>query len=385
MTLAETVYVSPSGHNNNKGDSPSSAVKTLAEAMKRAEPGREAPLTICLEGGRAYQDQCFGSVGCYELDVVAHHGRAVVVPPVGEPGLFRYGGGGSQDFVMLGLLGVDFTAGNRGDGKDTAAAMQWGGGGLLNLGDTRVAGFATGINVNSEGKPLAVVGSPYVANCYCSSSHSNGMYIEHAAVMLDNPVVEYNGYSLINGVPATPFNHGMYIKTRPGFPPLPVMIRGGAFRRNSSHGLQIRGGGVVSNVIFDRNPIAWMAGRCDDPSATGTTTHFADCRMVQGADIDGAERGWGGEIGNSTNAIFERCRWQAAAGANEGPGVLVRQGGRTDAVGTARLRFDTCRFGKGWRGPHIDVEGPLVLEFQRCNQRRIRVEGDESKVEIFAS
>lgn len=384
MILAETVYVSTRGNNINKGDSPFSAVKTLAEAMKRAEPTRIAPLTICLEGGLTYYDQCFGAVGCRSLDIVAHDGRADVIPPVGEPGLFRFGGAGSQDFVMLGLLGVDFTAASRGDGKDTAAGIQWGGGGLLNLGDTQVVGFATGINVNSEGKVLAVVGSPYVANSYCSAGPSNGLYIEHAAVMLNNPVVEYNGYSLSNGVPATPFNHGMYIKTRPGFAPLPVMIRGGTFRRNSSHGLQIRGGGVVSNVLFDRNPIAWMAGRCDDPSATGTTTHFADCRMVQGADIAGAERGWGGEIGNSTNALFERCRWQAAAGANEGPGVLVRQGGRTDSVGTARLRFEDCRFGKGWRGPHIDAEGPIVLEFERCNQRRVRIEGDESKVEILA-
>lgn len=382
--FAETVYVSQDGNDANPGSSPQRPAKTIAEAMKRAEPGRTTPLCISLERGHWFNGQAFGSVRCASLMVVSHGpaGRAHVIPPLGEPAISRYGGGGTPKNVALSFRGVSVYAPPDRNGKETDAGILFLGGGVLDLGDVMLARFATNVVAQSDGGDLTVLGAPTLMDAFCSSAHSHGMYIEDANLFLTGGMIARNGYNNALGIPATKFNQGLYAKPEPGGVPKMTVVQNVRFELNAATGAQFRGGGASINCIYHRNPIAATFGLDDSPVPGGVIARVMGGEVIQGGGIDGSPRGIGLHFGNCQDALVAETQFRPSVGSDTGPAIYVDHTDPNIGVGVLRMTLDRLRPLKGWRGPHVEIDETTALAVRGMPRARMNL-GPTVQVEKF--
>jgi hypothetical protein len=91
------------------------------------------------------------------------------------------------------------------------------------------------------------------------------------------------------------YSHNLYIDNGT----TGVEVRGNIIANGSSHGTQMRSGGVAVNNLFVRNSIGLSVGGGNDPEPNGVTVEVHQNVFLEGKDIDQANpRGWALWLGN---------------------------------------------------------------------------------------
>ncbi len=131
-----------------------------------------------------------------------------------------------------------------------------------------------------------------------TSIRSEGMYVEGVqGVLLEGNVFDHNGWNAGNPI-AGPniYNHNVYIQAST----TNATVIDNIFANASSHGLQMRAGGIVQGNLFINNPIAMSFGLVNGstPTVGGVHGEVSGNVVIGGRDISGDVRGWGIEVGN---------------------------------------------------------------------------------------
>jgi hypothetical protein len=214
-------------------------------------------------------------------------------------GLARTPGGGSPARIdNLTIVGIHFSTNNR-----TATAggtgFNWvGAGGNILVEDCVFEAYGFGMVIDGYDSRVqnVKIRRNVVVDSYSTSSHSSGVYASKVDnITIEECVIDHNGWKA--GVaPATIFNHNVYVDMEC----TNLLMQGNIIADASSHGAQMRPGGVCSDNLFVRNPIALQmgfggiaAGADTDP----TQPAVIDCRrnvFLEGRDIaPNLPRGWG--------------------------------------------------------------------------------------------
>jgi len=118
-------------------------------------------------------------------------------------------------------------------------------------------------------------------------SHAQGIYASGiTGLLIEESLFDYNGKndSIPNAYP-TIFNHNLYIQVDN----TDVIVKGNIISNPSSHGLQLRPGGIIEENLFLKNPIAAFI--------SGSGGRMAANVVLSGNDISTSlPRGWGLDV-----------------------------------------------------------------------------------------
>lgn len=127
---------------------------------------------------------------------------------------------------------------------------------------------------------------------YDTGSHAQGVFAKETEdLTMEECLFDHNGWiEDVAGGESTKFNHNIYIQngTRG------TVVKNSIIMRGSSHGMQLRGGGIAENNFLYRNPISILIGGGTTPDEGGVTGTIKDNVIYKGVDMDSGEpRGWG--------------------------------------------------------------------------------------------
>jgi hypothetical protein len=132
------------------------------------------------------------------------------------------------------------------------------------------------------------------------SGHTQGMYCSGVdGLEILECLIDHNGHTPgRDRADATIYNHNLYAQSDSRN----VNLRDSIIARASSHGAQLRGGGVIEGNVFTRNPVSMSFGFIlgpTDPAEGGVTGRINNNVILHGNDIDDSNpRGWLMELGN---------------------------------------------------------------------------------------
>ena len=297
-----TIYVSPSGDDAHDGRSPAQARRTLAAGIALLRDGY--PDWLLLERGGTWHES-LGHwvrsgrsesepmlVGTYGTDPA----RPRLLTGTGN-GIETHGGGGSPPRIdCLALVGLEFVAdGYTGVGEQIGARLLQPSSHVL-IEDCVFRGYAVNLVFQGFGGRHSdfTLRRSIIVDAWSTpdNGHSQGLYAYAVdGLLVEENVFDHNGWSetVPGGVP-TMFNHNLYIDNgNTG-----VVVRGNIIANASSHGLQLRPGGVCVDNLFVRNSIAMQAGGGNHPDPGGVTIDVRRNVILDGKDIDAdLPRGWG--------------------------------------------------------------------------------------------
>jgi hypothetical protein len=182
-----------------------------------------------------------------------------------------------------------------------------------------------------------------IADCYNLDlpdyGHSEGIYAEHIDhLLIEENVFDHNGWSPT--VPkgyATQWNHNMYIQADCAN----VTVQGNITARASSHGMQVRPGGVVKDNLFVRDPLAMSFGlTLGDHGSTpnGVTGEVSGNVIIEGTDISSAQhRGYGISFGNIESANVHHNLFAHNKSASSGSGAAIHFADGNEGIGLSGL------------------------------------------------
>lgn len=139
-----------------------------------------------------------------------------------------------------------------------------------------------------------------------SPPHAQGLYMSQTSgITIEDCIFYHNGWLTNRDDPvpdgADVFKHSAYFST---------LTYNTIFRRNvtghsSSHGLQARGGGIITDNIFASNPVGVLVGGGDNYNIyrpAGVTYNFDNNVVISSSDIrTGLSRGFGTWFSNTQN------------------------------------------------------------------------------------
>jgi len=135
-----------------------------------------------------------------------------------------------------------------------------------------------------------------VVDSWSDSSHAQGIYAQALdGLVIENCVIDHNGYNDDQNAPATIYNHNLYINNGTKN----VIVRNNIIANASSHGIQLRPGGMIEDNLFLSNPIAILIGGGTHPEEGGVTGSVQNNLVMYGRNItDDQQRSWGIDITN---------------------------------------------------------------------------------------
>ncbi|MCZ6835945.1 MAG: right-handed parallel beta-helix repeat-containing protein, partial [Planctomycetota bacterium] len=131
---------------------------------------------------------------------------------------------------------------------------------------------------------------------------SQGMFASGVhGLLIEECIFDHNGWSEEHpSAPANIFSHNIYISNTCS----DVVVRRSILTEASSHGLQLRPGGVITDNLVVRNPIGILAGGGDSPNSGGVTATVTGNIVLEGVDIGpGYPRGFGIDLKNLKSAL----------------------------------------------------------------------------------
>ena len=263
------------------------AYETIAAA--KALLRHEKPDWLLLKRGDVWENQTFGQWkksgrAADEPMLISSYGDSPGRPWLrtgSSTGFLTMGGGGSPPTIdNVALVGIHFEAHTyNGAGNAVGIRSIWQGENFL-VEDCLTEGYSTGL-VIAETTNFALRRS-VIVDSYSTDSHSQGIFMSNVhGVLIEENVFDHNGWN--EDVPEaepTIFNHNMYINATN----TEVTVRGNISADASSHGLQLRPGGIAEDNLFVRNSIAAFVSRNPDlPSAFGILRGNV---VLDGKDID---------------------------------------------------------------------------------------------------
>jgi len=97
-----------------------------------------------------------------------------------------------------------------------------------------------------------------VCDSYGLDGHSQGIYLDRFEhVLIEENLFDHNGWNdAVPNAGRTIFNHNLYLQHGQPGEQRNIMVRNNIIARASSHGCQLRPGGVLENNLFLKNPLA---------------------------------------------------------------------------------------------------------------------------------
>lgn len=179
---------------------------------------------------------------------------------------FRMTGGGQAPPIIehVSIVGLEMIAGRNNTNLDgpTGIRLQMPLRNIL-IEDCRISRFAIGITAQINGSTIQnlAVRRCVINDCFTSDgSHAQGVYVDEVdGFLLEENVIDHGGWSENDPGTDPPdiFKHNVYVQGDARN----VTVRGNMLLSASSHGVQVRSGGIVENNLFARNAIGLlMAG-----------------------------------------------------------------------------------------------------------------------------
>ncbi len=302
---SRVIYVSAtSGDDANDGLSEGAPKRTILAAYN--ELRHLMPDWILLKRGEAWDEglpawQKSGRSDAEPMVVSTYGtgaGRAVLRTGSGGGFTRTRGGGGPDDCNYLAVIGLKFKPHTRRPDEGAVGILFLGRGSDILFEDCDISGYS--VNIDIEGGEFDYVDRFKLRRCIVADAHwpafvPNGLYADKTReLLIEDCFFIANGWR--EGVQArSPLHHNIYLQTTCE----DSVIRGTISADASSHGAQMRGGGVAHDNLFARNPIALLMGT--GGAQTGGTDPdrplVMDCRrnvIVEGIDLaPEAPRGWG--------------------------------------------------------------------------------------------
>lgn len=145
-----------------------------------------------------------------------------------------------------------------------------------------------------------------VADNYSTNSHAQGLFCSGIdTLLIEENVFDHNGWhDTITGAEQTVFNHNMYIQYTNTL--ATATVRNNIIARASSHGLQLRSGGLVENNLFVRDPLPFFIGV--NRNQTGNIVTMKHGKAIanvclESNDIGTAPRGFAMELLNLDSVL----------------------------------------------------------------------------------
>ena len=313
------IYVSStSGSDSNDGLSPGTAVKSIKRGKSLLRDGY--PDWLLLKIGDKWKEGLGKWVksgrSSAEPMIITSFGQGTVRPILmtgANHALRAFGGGGSPKQVdNLVFAGLHFYAETRDPeaptftsptGKTGIVWMR--GTTFLLIEDNKIDHYRYGIalqDVDNLDMTGVFVRKNIIVDSYSTESHSQGIYVEKTEeVLIEENLFDHNGWhATYPGAQATKFNHAIYIQSDN----IEVTIKNNIITRSSSHGMQLRPGGVIEGNFLIRNPISILLGLSDVSDSDG---RVVDNVVLNGNDIGPADlrRGWGIDFKPENNALVK--------------------------------------------------------------------------------
>lgn len=314
------IYVSSSeGNDANSGLAPDQPKKTVAAGIALLRNG--FPDWLLLKKGDVWNEglgawKKYGRSNAERMIVWAYGSGARPQLRTGAASALKCDGGGGTPSHLHSLTfsGLHFYAHTRDtdgqffSGKSGSPGVQW----LrhatdVTFDDCLIQSYHNGLNVQNydrTGITRFVVSRCVIIDSYSGSgSHSQGIYASGVdGLVIEDCVFDKNGWNDKADAPPTIFNHNIYLQHDNG---LDVIVRRNIICRGSSHGIQMRSGGLCEGNFFYRNPIQVFSGY--DTPVDGSTATVRDNVILEATDIiSSLPRGWGITLKNLVSATVMR-------------------------------------------------------------------------------
>jgi hypothetical protein len=304
---SRVIYVSSStGSDSNDGLSEAAPLQTLAKAQKLMR--KDKPDWLLLKRGDVWTGERFANWGVGGRDedepmLISAYGTGTERPMVqwtGSGGAFEARSGNTINH--LAIVGIHFSGG------DSIKAPQRAGVGLDRLApgedflieDCVFENFGTGLAIQGYYNTIEDVRirRSVIADNAPISGHAQGLYMNHVdGILLEENLFDHNGWGNDDRSDATIFNHNIYLAAENDG----VVIRRNIIANASSHGMQVRPGGIVEDNLLIKNPIGMSYGLVNGAMIHpgGVSGHVTGNVIMDAADVNnGALRGWALEVSN---------------------------------------------------------------------------------------
>ncbi|MBB5211847.1 PKD domain-containing protein [Microbulbifer hydrolyticus] len=303
------VYVSESlGDDANDGMSSNSPVKSIERGKSLLRDG--FPDWLALKAGDVWETGLGGWSKSGQSEsapmVITSYGQGTdrpVLKTLDRDALRFQGGGGSPEYVdYLAIYGIHFYAASRDPNApefdpeiSSNRGIVWlrGTRGLL-IEDNRFDFYKDAITLQEvDGFDIrnVLIKNNVILDSYhlAGGSHAQGIYLsETDTVRIERNVFDHIGWNeTVAGADRTKFNHSIYVQSDNR----DIEIVDNIMARSSSHGVQLRSGGLMEGNVAIRNAIGLMLG---GNSGQGDPGIIRNNVVLQGRDISSEDLlGWG--------------------------------------------------------------------------------------------
>ena len=315
------IYVSNAGSDSNDGLSTGNPKLTVAAGFALMRDGEGDQLY--LNRGDSWNelitvgDQS-GESGAYPA-VIGAYGTGARPQLYGASSVSNTGSGRSDFFAFL---DIDMYCYKRDPNNVSYAPGDFAGTGFdwkkdstnILVEGCKIHFFKTNITFN--GQSSAAIDHVWMRRCviadaWSDDSHAQGLYtFDVDEVTIEENVFDHNGFAQdgrgdgtqANG-DATIFNHSMYIGEAPA---TDIVIRKNILTRGSSHGCQMRPGGVFEDNLVVEHGIGILSGGGTVPVAGGVNGEIRNNVIMDGVDVNTSEaKADAIHVANSADTLVE--------------------------------------------------------------------------------
>lgn len=287
----QVIYVSSSdGHDLNDGLSPRSPVKTVTAGYDLLRDGY--PDWLLLKRGDTWVEEPFGRLAGGDW---RKSGRSAAEPMVvntygvssERPLLSRMKFNGTPDHLYL--IGLHF---ERIEGHGSGITVLGDGTGIL-VEDCVIQGYTDGFNV--QGAIDFTLRRSHILDAH--RGRAQGMFASDVTgLLIEENVIDHNGWREVVS-PPTVLNHNLYLSTGS----TNVVVRKNIISRASSHGVQLRPGGLIEENLFIENALAaFIAG---DPPTNPNAAIRSNIALGGDRELSLRARGEGFATINASGSI----------------------------------------------------------------------------------
>ena len=352
---ARAIYVSSNtGSDANSGLSPNSPLASIARALALLRNGSDDQLLL-KTGDTWHESINWGNISGTSASrpiLISSYGTGArpVIDSGSQEGFHNVGGTTNN----IAFVGLEFYAGARDPNSSefsiAAANSSYSGmnwttkASNILIEDCKFSFYAVDIGMaEPNGVPSysnIALRRNIIVDAYSPISHSQGIYMEGVnGLLLEGNLFDHNGWNTsVPGADPTIYNHNIYIQTSSG----PTILRDNISANASSHGAQVRPGGIVTNNLFVHNPIELLIG--------GGPSNVSENVISEGNDISPTlPRGFGIYVDPSSGSIQIRNNiiTHEASGFSYGHGITLAAGTLGD-IATNNIIYK-------WDNPIVDT------------------------------
>lgn len=296
------------GNDSHSGLNPDAPVKTLAKAYSLLRDGH--PDWMLLKRGDTWNESLpnWGKSGRSESEmmIVGAYGDDPARPQIRPEGdtiaLHLYG---TEEISYTAFVGLHIEPLNRADDQGGSGVRLLASSHDILFEDLYVSGFAGNFILQEfSGSTISDIrlNGCIIVDAWSNSTHSQGLYAEGLdGLTIENCVFDHNGFNEGRNAEPTIFNHNLYIQNGTEN----VVVRGNIISNASSHGVQLRPGGIIEDNLFISNPLAILLGGGTHPDEGGVSGQVQRNLIMYGRGISPTlPRSFGITASNINQAIF---------------------------------------------------------------------------------